>query len=180
MNKEPIVFFPGIVFHELSHVLACHLTGVKVRNVKWFGVDEAYVQHDKPRALQGLFISIAPFLFGNFLGFELFLFGHELVTKASVFAIPIYWFAFSLLLYSFPSKQDAMNAFDSFVSFYKKKVIEKGSLVTRLLWALTFPVFFVPVILILGFILLFDSAFILRILWVFTLIGLSVYPSTLI
>ena len=179
MAKEPIIFFPGIVFHELSHVIACHVTGVKVSRVKWFGTDEAFVEHAKPNAWQGLVISIAPFLLGNFLGIELLSFGHVLASQYSPVALLVYWFAFSLLLYSFPSKQDALNAFSAFTDFYKRHVIEKGSLLTRLFWLATFPVFFVPVVVILGFILLFDTALVLRILWVLFVIGFSISQTFL-
>ncbi|MDO8625408.1 MAG: metalloprotease family protein [Candidatus Diapherotrites archaeon] len=180
MAKEPIIFFPGIVFHELSHVVACAITGVKVHKVKWFGTDEAFVQHAKPNAWQGLVISIAPFLLGNFIAFELLLFGHAIAAANALLALVIYWFALSLLLYAFPSKTDAMNAFSAFTDFYRRHVIEKGSLATRFFWLLTFPFFFVPVIVLLGLILLFDSAFVLRGIWVLLVLAASLAPAALL
>jgi hypothetical protein len=177
---QPILFFPGIVFHELSHVVACALTGVKVHSVKWFGTDEAYVQHQKPNAWQGIVISIAPFVLGNAIAWELLQFGHAISAGNFLLACVVYWFALSLLLYAFPSKTDAMNAFSSFTDFYRRRVIEKGSLLTRLFWLLTFPILFVPVVVLLGLILLFDSAFILRGIWVLLVLAASISPVTLL
>jgi len=173
MSNDFPVFFPGIVFHELSHVIACGLCGVSVSQVKWFGTDEAYVQHAKPNAWQGLVISIAPFLLGNLIGIALLQSAQNLVSSDVLLSIVLVWLGISLVLYSFPSKQDASNAFSSFTDFYKRHVIDKGSLLTRLVWLLTFPIFFVPVVIILGFILLFDAAFILRILWVIAVVAFS-------
>ncbi len=173
MLKESVLFFPGVVFHELSHVIACTLTGVKIQKVKWFGTDEAFVQHDKPNAWQGLLITVAPFVLGSIIGFQLLLFGHAMLSAWSPTALLVYWFALSVLLYSFPSKQDALNAFNAFSDFYRRRVLEKGPLLERLVWMLSFPFFFVPVILILGFILLFDTAFVLRFLWVAAILIIS-------
>ena len=39
------LFFPGVVFHELSHYIACLAVGVKVQSVKLFGASEAFVEH---------------------------------------------------------------------------------------------------------------------------------------
>ncbi|MBS3062134.1 MAG: M50 family metallopeptidase [Candidatus Diapherotrites archaeon] len=179
LPTDPIIFFPGIVFHEFSHVIACYLTGVAVHHVKWFGTDEAYVSHAKPNAWQGLIIAIAPFLLGNLIGISLLQFGHVLAAQLSVVSLLVYWFGFSLVLYSFPSKQDALNAFNAFTDFYKRRVLEKGDMATRFFWLLTFPVFFVPIIVILGLILLFDTAFVLRILWVFAALMLSLSTTTI-
>lgn len=177
MPNDSILFFPGIVFHELSHVIACLVTGVKIGKVKWFGTDEAFVEHAKPNVVQGLIISIAPLILGNAIGFELLLFGHDLANHLSVFAIVVYWFAVSLMLYSFPSKQDAQNSFETFTEFYKKRILGKNGLLSKLFWLLTFPFFFVPLVILFGIILLFDSVFSLRALWIAALFLLSLYPG---
>jgi len=53
---------PGVVVHELSHLVACSLTGAKVRRVVLFGPSGGSVTHTKPRMpiLGQPLISLAP------------------------------------------------------------------------------------------------------------------------
>ena len=53
-----IVFFPGIVLHELAHYVACALTGTKTHRIKWWGLREASVQHSVSGPFRNILISM--------------------------------------------------------------------------------------------------------------------------
>ena len=140
------VFFPGIVFHELSHFIACLLVGVNVKEVKLFDSEEAYVMHDLPKhAWQSVIISIAPFFIGTILGLEILLFAFESVSKILLLSALLYWLGFSIILFSFPSKTDAMNTFNSVAASLKKRIL-KGSILSRLAWLVLLPFLFFRII----------------------------------
>ena len=172
------VFFPGVIFHELSHLIACWCFGVKVRKIKLFGTKEAFVEHDKPNAWQSLGITIAPFILGNIFSFALFFSAKDLFVGASGMAIVFCWFGFSLALFSFPSEQDAMNAFGSFTGFYKNALFGKKSVLPKLLWLLLLPFIFVPLFLLLGFFLVFDRFLALRVVWMVAVFFFSFNATT--
>lgn len=160
-----VLFFPGVVLHELSHVLACAATGVKVHKVKWFGVTEAFVQHDKPRALSGLVISLAPLLINNVLGFFLLKSANAALPSEPVAAILLAWIGISLVIFSFPSKPDAENTFNAFTDSFGKKLSAPTPVLARLAWLALLPFVFIPLILLLGIVLVFDFVFVFRVLW---------------
>jgi hypothetical protein len=64
-----IIVFPGTVVHELSHYLACLLTGVRVHEVKLFSPQQdgaiGWVIHDRADPLRRSLIAIAPFIGGS-------------------------------------------------------------------------------------------------------------------
>lgn len=160
-----ILFFPGMIWHEFSHVLACLVTGVRIHKVKWFGVDEAFVQHDQPRASAGLVISLAPFVLGNLLGVFFLSQAHELFGFFDFSALVFLWLGISVVIFSFPSLTDAQNTLHAFLDSYKKKIGGATPLVWRLFWVLTVPFVFVPLFLLLGIFVLFNRFFLLRLGW---------------
>lgn len=71
-----IVVFPGIVLHEVFHVIASVIVGAKVRRINLFSLSGGSVMHEKPRLPFGqLLISFAPFIGG---AAALFFVGREL------------------------------------------------------------------------------------------------------
>lgn len=44
-----IVLAPGVAVHEISHALACLVTGAKIKSIKLFGPRGGEVVHEKPR-----------------------------------------------------------------------------------------------------------------------------------
>ncbi len=58
---------PGVIIHEMSHFLACILTGAKVTKVVVFDTSGGSVEHEKPKIpiLGQLLISMAPFIIGS-------------------------------------------------------------------------------------------------------------------
>ena len=166
-----VLFFPGVVLHEVSHVIACAVTGVKVHKVKWFGVTEAFVQHDKPRALSGLVISLAPLIINNVLGFFLLRHANESVSADPFAAILFAWAGVSLVIFSFPSKPDAENTFNAFVESFGKKLSGQTPLLVRLVWLVLTPFVFIPLILLLGIVLVFDYVFVFRVAWLLAVLA---------
>ncbi|MBU0635867.1 hypothetical protein KKE06_02465 [Candidatus Micrarchaeota archaeon] len=162
---KSLVLLPGMVVHEFAHVLGCLLTGTRVHKVKWFGTSEAFVKHDKPGALAGLIISLAPFVLGNVLGFWFLQQSFLSFSAWDFLGIVFFWFGASLVLLAFPSKEDAENAFEAFVDSYREKIFDKNSILVKLAWLITIPFVFIPLVLVLGFILLFNYAFFLRLVW---------------
>ena len=65
-KKYRIFLAPGVIIHELSHALACRITGAKVEEINFFLWDGGYVKHSKSKipVLGGVFISFAPILGG--------------------------------------------------------------------------------------------------------------------
>lgn len=105
--------FPGIIFHEIAHVLFCRLLGVRVRKACYFrlGDPAGYVLHDTPEtAYQSIIISAGPFFFNSAAG----------ALAASTVAIPairphtggplhyvLIWLGVSIAMHAFPSTGDA-------------------------------------------------------------------------
>lgn len=174
-----LLFFPGMILHEFSHFVACAFLGVKVSRLKLFGVKEAFVEHAKPNAWQSVAITLAPFFLCNLLSFLLFNYANELVGAQNILSILAYWLALSLALFSFPSKQDALNAFNSFIDFYKEKLFGKDSLLEKLIWLAAFPFLFVPLVLVLGTMLAFDYSVSLRFIWAVAIFVFSFEPQLL-
>lgn len=107
------ITFPGVIVHELGHKLACHLCGVRIREVCYFrfGNPAGFVVHDPPPSVWGhLLISIAP-VFGNtLLGLAI---GLAAVSTASPpgeqnwLSLILGWIAVSIAMHAFPSTGDA-------------------------------------------------------------------------
>lgn len=168
-------FFPGLIFHELSHYMACVLCSVKVNEVKLFSLSEAYVAHEKPNAWQSVLISAAPFLTGNILSFFLLTIANRAVSQSPLLSVFLYWLSVSIVFFAFPSEDDALNAFNSVKDFYRQK-LTSGKIPARLLWLITAPFVFVPLLFIAGFMLVFDYFVPLKLCWVLGIVLFSWFP----
>jgi len=60
---------PGVIIHEMSHFVACLLTGAKVTKVVIFDTSGGSVEHEKPKipVIGQVLISFAPFIVGSVL-----------------------------------------------------------------------------------------------------------------
>ena len=163
--KANFLFFPGMIFHEFSHMIACYLTGVKVKKVKFFGLNEAYVIHENPDALRSIIITLAPFILGNWIAFYFFTSSFNQLGNSNPLGFVLLWLGFSLAHYSFPSFQDAKNTFNSFKDFYTFRLV-KGNLLLRLIVLISIPFVFIPLFIVLGLMLLFNYFYFLRLLWI--------------
>lgn len=64
--KWRIFVAPGVIFHELSHTLACFITGAKIIKISFFDKEGGSVKHQKsPIPILGpILISTAPLILG--------------------------------------------------------------------------------------------------------------------
>jgi hypothetical protein len=142
-KKYQYFLLPGVIIHELSHIIGCLISGADIKEVKIFSPKGSYVSHTKPRLpLIGSFIvSFAPVFGGLFflvLAFRFFNYAPPLLNISgsvfdSFFLLVKQAFSFSLENYSdwsfwvfsyislsiivclVPSKQDLRNSFLSLV-----------------------------------------------------------------
>ena len=99
---------PGVVLHELGHLLFCLLAGVKVFRVKFFGFGKTagFVEHAEPDGfIQSLFISFGPLTLNSLVSLILF----SQITPPYftwLHALEI-WIGFASALHAIPSNGDA-------------------------------------------------------------------------
>ncbi|MBN3037119.1 MAG: DUF3267 domain-containing protein [Candidatus Diapherotrites archaeon] len=156
MNWENIIFFPGVVFHEFAHYIACVLLGVRVTAVKWWGLREAHVTHEAPAAWKSIAISSAPFFAGSLASVVLTAAAHAGTNALfSVTAFDLgrvlffYWLAAAVAVHCFPSSADAGNALSSLIGFYRRKLFLKDGMVEALAWLVSAPFVFLPLFILL-------------------------------
>lgn len=131
--------FPGVVIHEISHIIACIFTGAKITKVKLFSKKGGYVKHKKPKIpLIGFpIISLFPLIGGIlFLQLIFYFFNFQFTT----FSFNIYFFesikssfitnwkswsfwlviylSISTILNIVPSKKDFKNSFSSLLVIF--------------------------------------------------------------
>lgn len=108
-----ILTFPGIVVHELGHLLICRLLGVPVHKVCYFrfGNPAGYVVHDVPEsAMRHILISTGPLAFSSVLGALIALPGMlPLIQRHPAFpsSYILVWLGISIAMHAFPSTGDA-------------------------------------------------------------------------
>lgn len=87
-----IIILPGVVIHELSHLIGCFITFAKVKDFKLFSFKGGYVRHKKPKLpiVGQPIISSAP-LFGG--TFSLFL-----IYKLTGLRLPNFNFSLSFVV----------------------------------------------------------------------------------
>lgn len=130
---------PGVVAHEMAHELFCHLTGTKVRKVRYFrfGNPAGYVVHDEPKNLRSSFlISVGPLFFNTLLCALLVFLG----LARSYFSWQFWallWIGLSVGMHALPSNGDA----SSFLAHVKQ---ERGfSLLYAISWLFALSLRFV-------------------------------------
>lgn len=118
-----LLFYPGVVIHELAHVIGCKLTGARVESVKLVSKTGGEVVHEKSKLpiLGNLIISIFPLIFSALIIFIILAtlkgswlaslsFGGSLITH-----IVLYYLLVAVLLTAFPSSQDIKNAWFAYI-----------------------------------------------------------------
>ena len=114
-----LITFPGVIVHEIAHLLMCRVAGVRVIKVCYFrfGNPAGYVVHEAPRrAAYGILIGVGPFLVNSVLGGLV----AARVTVPTVSFIPasvpdfvLVWLGLAIALHAFPSRQDAKAIWQS-------------------------------------------------------------------
>lgn len=110
-----VLTFPGVIVHEIAHLLMCRLFQVPVRKVCYFrfGNPAGYVVHETPQSpYQNLVIGIGPFLVNTVLGalvsLPATLGGSHLADKSPA-QLVLLWLGLSIAMHAFPSTGDARS-----------------------------------------------------------------------
>jgi len=110
---ETLLIAPGIVSHELAHLLACRLTGVRVVEQPRFGVFTPHVTlaHERVESFPtDLCIAVAPLPVNTALGVAAFAAATALTAPWSW---PCYWLGICFALTAFPSRGDTETLTDT-------------------------------------------------------------------
>ena len=109
-----LITFPGVIVHELGHLIFCKLMKVPIYDVKYFQMQNpcGYVAHEPTDSPWKTFIiSIGPFIVNTIIGIIImFPISLELFVFKNYYN-PIYfilgWIGISILMHAFPSSGDA-------------------------------------------------------------------------
>lgn len=107
--------FPGIIVHEIAHVIFCRLLGVRVLKVSYLrlGREAGYVVHEQPASvLQDILIGTGPMLVNTFTGAVVGLPGAMALRRGEFGSATEYvllWLGVSIAMHSFPSTGDARS-----------------------------------------------------------------------
>lgn len=110
-----LLTFPGVIVHELAHLLFCKILNVKVIEVCFFRVEKTpgYVIHESStNPWKVLGISIGPLLLntitGGMIGLSAAVPAYEFGDFRFTDAIVV-WLGISIAMHSFPSQTDAYS-----------------------------------------------------------------------
>ncbi len=166
-----LLLFPGIIFHELSHYIACIFAGVKVKKLK-LSLDESFVAHESSIGSKSVLIATAPFLFGTILSLIFYYIGITAWVANDLLLIVWFWLGFSTAFHSFPSLDDTKNALSGIKGLFTQKVLN-GNIFSAIFHLVIFCLFYVPLALIIILISVFNYSMALRALWAIILIGFA-------
>lgn len=166
-----IIFYPGIIVHELSHLVACWIIRVRVSKVKLFSLKEAYIKHSDARALKMVSITLAPFVMGTIISAFLLIKANGLAQstitelKPLLYMLLYYYLSFAIVYYSFPSRGDTNNSLDACLKALKGLLFKEENLLLKLLKIslLSWAVFAVMVLLSIMYLIEYSK--LLRLAW---------------
>lgn len=111
-----VLTFPGVIVHELAHVLFCKLFQIPIFEVKYFQFQNptGYVVHERTQRPLAVFaVSIGPFIVNTLMGIFILL---PCVLDIQLYRVPstsvgliLAWLGISILMHAFPSTTDAKN-----------------------------------------------------------------------
>ena len=168
-----ILLFPGVILHELSHLLGCLLTGTRVTSVKLWGLKEAYIRHEEPGPFAMLVISLSPFFINSTLGAAFAYLGNSYITRGYLaWGLLFYWFSLSFAYHAFPSYDDVKNSYDVITkNWFSSMVGKKGLFHLFFSWVLFFPVF-LPLLALLSIFYIFSRINYFGVVWfIFIVLG---------
>lgn len=102
------VTFPGIIAHEVGHLLFCKLTGTKIKKYSLLRPFDplGYVVHVKPKAVIWEFLIVmGPLVFNSMSALVFFMLIPSFRMPLNLIVL---WLGFSLAYNSFPSRGDGM------------------------------------------------------------------------
>jgi len=110
-----IATFPGVIVHEIAHLLFCRIFRVAVFEVCYFrfGNPSGYVVHERPRnPIHHIMIGIGPFILNSVVGAVIAAPGVIPVIKfeaGSGLDYFLVWLGVSIAMHAFPSTGDAKS-----------------------------------------------------------------------
>lgn len=107
-----ILTFPGVIIHELSHKIFCHLSGLRVAKTVYFrfGNPSGYVIHEAPQKyFQSFIIATGPIVVNSLVSIFL-AYAILWLEPGSYLRIIFLWLAFSIAAHAFPSQEDLRGA----------------------------------------------------------------------
>jgi hypothetical protein len=111
-----IATFPGVIIHELAHLLFCRLKRVPVLEVKFFQFNmqtAGYVLHGPVESFGASFlVSVGPFIVNSLLCMLICLpasIPYRLYGSSNFPTLVLLWLGVSIGMHAFPSTQDASN-----------------------------------------------------------------------
>ncbi len=116
-----LILFPGVIIHELSHVIFCLITFTRIKSLKLFSKSGGFVIHNKPRWLWVSFIiSVAPILVGSVILFiTMRYFSNQTILSAlNIKSLFLLYFLSSIVITMLPSKQDFLNAASVYIAIF--------------------------------------------------------------
>ena len=114
-----VATFPGVMVHEMAHVLFCRLFRVAVGETCYFrfGTPSGYVLHETPSApAHHVLIGIGPFVLNSVLGAAIaFPAAIPIMQFGSGTSIDylVMWFGVSVAMHAFPSTGDAQSIWEA-------------------------------------------------------------------
>lgn len=165
-------FFPGLIAHELGHVIGCWLGGSRIAKVVLWSPKGGYVVHQRVRGSSSVLISLGPFFFNNFLA------TFFLLESLRAFASPegafygflSLWLGFSFAIYSFPSMHDLRMSVDGLQRSMEKWRSKKDA-VSRLLSIIAMPLIYVSYMVFVTAMAIFAAGPGSRMMWFFFLLA---------
>lgn len=113
-----LLTFPGIIVHEIGHLLLCRVTGVKVHGWCLFRLKNpmGFVIHDAPKEVwKNFLITFGPFFVNTILTVFLAFF-YALIPN-----IILLWLTFSVGMHAFPSTGDGKSLWKATTESFKLK-----------------------------------------------------------
>ena len=110
-----ILTFPGVIAHEVAHLLFCRLRRVAVLDACFFrfGNPTGYVIHEPITNFTTAFlVAVGPFLVNSLLCIAICLPAFvplRVFNQPDVLAFVLFWLGISIGMHAFPSKQDALS-----------------------------------------------------------------------
>lgn len=165
-----LLFFPGVIIHELTHFLACILLGVRVTKIK-LGLKESYVQHLDAQNWKTILIALAPFMLSNIIAILIIVLTLKVRPTFYIFAI-LLWIAVTIIYHSVPSRKDINNVDKKIISVYKS--ISRKHILLQLPALILNTLIFIPLKIFDFIIILFNIYPLLRIVLIIAIFQISI------
>ena len=135
-----LITAPGVVIHELGHIIFCLFAGVKIHKIRLFqfGSTAGYVIHDEPtKFYQAFLISFGPLIVNSLLA--LFCFSKIIPPYLDRHVWVYGWLGIAIGLHAIPSTGDAKSLFHTINGrFWRNPLVMVGYPFVLILYILNF------------------------------------------